>query len=375
MKSAAQTVFIVLFFIMTGMPLIATELQRGRIAEAENRIAAPVPDILEKDGTLNEHYNKDFETWINDNIGYRSSMIKNHARLQYYLFGNLGRNSDMYLGPRGELNYATEEMLKDYQHANLYPEEYLQETAKNMQRLSDYAQERGAQFYYYQCWDKHSIYPEYFPETVVQTGDESKTDGIVRALKEHSAVHVISPKQELLDEKPDHASYSVWGDPTHWTERGAYTGYLQLMRAINENAEKPFRILQERDYIITEPDQGKTLFGCIHRTEHLESFRIKEPKAVPASRLYASYAKEWKQRVLINDSVDNDTCLLVIGDSYFNTFIIDDLAESFHETIFIRGEYLADFRKIVDTCGADIIVLETAERVDITKAVAEAASQ
>lgn len=73
--------------------------------------------------------------------------------------------------------------------------------------------------------------------------------------------------------------------------------------------------------------------------------------------------------------MDNDTCLLVIGDSYFNTFIIDDLAESFHETIFIRGEYLADFRKIVDTCGADIIVLETAERVDITKAVAEAASQ
>ncbi len=366
MKGILQTAFIVVFLSMISIPLITVNLLREEIAEGENRIVAPLPDLFKEDGRLNDQYNREFETWINDNIGYRSSMVVNYAKLQYYLFGNLVRQSNMYLGPNGELNYATEAMLKDYQHDDLYSEEYLHTFADSMQVLSDYAEAGGAQFYYYQCWDKHSIYPEYFPETVVQTGAESKTDGIVRALRDYSEVRVISPKQELTDEKPVNPTYSVWGDPAHWNQRGAYVGYLKLMNTINEYSDDRYKVLQESDYIITKPDQGETLFGRIHRTEYIEDLKIKAPKAVPTGTMYKSHPKKWKQRVLINEEADNDTRLLVIGDSYFNYFLIDDLAESFHETIFIWSEALPDFRKIVDTYHADIIVVEAAERADRT---------
>ena len=56
----------------------------------------------------------------------------------------------------------------------------------------------------------------------------------------------------------------------------------------------------------------------------------------------------------------------MIGDSYFNTFIIDDLAESFHETIIIWGDYLDDAKNIMDAYDADIVIVEAAERVDRT---------
>lgn len=335
----------------------------------ENRKLAAMAELYREDGTLNENYTKDFETWINDNIGLRSSMVANNARIQYYLFKVLANNTDMYLGPNEELNYATAAMLKDYQHDNLYSEEHLHEVADCMQYLSDYVEEKGAQFYYFQCWDKHSIYPEYFPSTVIQHGGESKTDGIVRALTACSKVHVISPKQELIDEKPVKPTYSVWGDPTHWNQRGAYIGYLKLMNAINQNSDTPYKILQEADYNITAPDQGDTLFGGIHRVEEIENFEIKNPKAVLTNEKLTLYSDDKRHRFFTNDAVENDTRLLVIGDSYFNTFIIDDLAESFHETIIIWGDYLTDVQSIVDAYDADIVVVEAAERVDRTKRI------
>lgn len=70
----------------------------------------------------------------------------NNARIQYYLFNVLSNNSDNYLGPNGELNYATADMLADYQHANLYTEDHLQEIADSMQYLSDYVEEKEQSF-------------------------------------------------------------------------------------------------------------------------------------------------------------------------------------------------------------------------------------
>ena len=368
-KKVLQKAFIVLFLAMTVIPLLTTNLQKEKVSVDENRKLAPMAKLFKKDGTLNENYTEDFETWINDNIGMRSSMVVNNARIQYYLFGVLANNSDMYLGPNGELNYATAKMLKDYQHDDLYPDDYLHEFADCMQYLSDYVEGKGAQFYYYQCWDKHSIYPEYFPKTVIQTGEESKTDGIVRALIDYSKVNVISPKQDLTDGKSVKPTYSVWGDPTHWNQRGAYIGYVKLLDAINKNSDIQYRVLQEADYNITTPDQGQTLFGGIHRADYIENFEIKNAKAVLTNEKLTSHSDDKRHRFFTNNEADNDTRLLVIGDSYFDTFIIDDLAESFHETIIIWGDYLSDVQSIIDAYDADIVVVEAAERVDRTKVI------
>ncbi len=361
-----QKGFIVLFLAMIVIPLMTTNLQEEKVSTDENRKLAPMAELYKEDGTLNENYTKDFETWINDNIGMRSSMVVNNARIQYYLFRVLANNSDMYLGPHGELNYATAAMLKDYQHDNLYSENHLHEFADSMQYLSDYVEGKGAQFYYFQCWDKHSIYPEYFPTTVIQTGDESKTDGIVRALTDYSKVNVISPKEELIEGKSVKPTYSVWGDPAHWTQRGAYIGYVKLLNTINKYSNIQYKVLQEDDYNITTPDQGRTLFGGIHCVDNIENFEIKNAKAVLTNEKLTSYSDDNRHRYFTNNEVDNDTCLLVIGDSYFNSFIIDDLAESFHETIMIWGDFLPDVQSVIDAYNADIVVVEAAERVDRT---------
>ena len=370
-----RIIFILAFFAMILVPLSMTNLKNGKISVDEKRKLASIPEIHNEDGTWNKNYTADFENWINDNIGLRSKMVIQNARIQFYVFNVLSNNTNKYLGPNGELNYATDVMLVDYQRKNLYTEEELQKKAESLQCLKDYVVGKGLQFYYVQCWDKHSIYPEYFPTTVIQSGEKSKTDYFVDAFERYTDVNVISSKQLLIDEKKNYATYSVWGDPSHWTQRGAYLAYLQLMNAINSESDNKYKILQESDYNISVTDQGETVFGGIHKPDYEENFEIKDPQAVLTNEKLTYLSEDSWNRYFTNDSIDNDTRVLFIGDSYFDTFIIDDMAESFHEVIVIWGTYLGDAKAVIEAYDPDIVIVENAERCDRTKSIEDAAKK
>lgn len=368
-----KVIFISLFTAMLIVPLVTINLKKDAISTAENRKLSQFPDFYDDQGNRNINFNNQFETWINDNIGFRSNMVIANAKIQYYLFDVLSNNTDMYLGPKGEFNYATEEMLIDYQHLNLKSGEALNFLAEGFQCASDYLENRNIQMYYFQCWDKHSIYPEYFPKTVIQYGKFSKTDSIVKTLTDQTNVCVVSPKSELIAGKKRYDTYSKWGDATHWTPRGAFIGYQKLMKVLNDNNHGKYKILQEDNYEIAEKDQGLTLFGGIHKECILEEFEIKNPQAYMTNEKLSLYADDKRHKFYTNDSVNNRDCVLVLGDSYFNNFIVDDIAESFYETLIIWGDYCDDFVNIIDTYEPDIVIIENAERCDRTEYFAKMA--
>ncbi len=364
-----KIIFIVLFFLFLGVPLLTTNFKKNVTSEDENRILAPMPELYDTEGNLNKDFSKDFETWINDNIGFRTKMVINNARIQYYVFKILANNSDFYLGPRGELNYATPEMISDYQHLNLYPEEYLNEFSSCLQYIKDFTNSKGADFYYYQCWDKHSIYPEQFPQTVYQFGNISKTDEVVRAIEENTDIIVISPKKELIAEKCNYDTYGYWCDASHWTPRGSKIGYRVLMNAINNKSDKNYKILEDYDYDIVLEDKGYIIFGGIHEEDVLETFSIKNNNAVITNDKLGLLSEDYRSIFLTNNNVDNDTRILILGDSYFRWYIVDDIAQSFHETIMLYGGFFSHYAELIEQYQPDIVIIENAEREDRTNIV------
>ena len=369
--------FCIIFICMLVIPLLTTNLREDTISKAEKRKLQPKAKIYNDDGTLNENFANDFETWINDNIGLRTSMIVNNAKMQFYLFDVLSNNSDNLLGPNGELNYATDAIIKDYQHLNLKTEEELKEIAESFQICSDYLKNKGIQMYYFQCWDKHSIYPEYFPDTIVQFGEVSKTDQIVQALKNYTDIKVVSPKNKLIEYKSQYDTYSVWGDATHWTQRGAFIGYQLMMDTINDNNNGKYKVLTEEDYDITVTDQGSTLFGGIHKKDYLEKFEIKNPQAYHTEE-EPKWLSPWANKsrlVYYNDSVDNKDTLMILGDSYFDNYLYDDFAESFYKVVLIWGDYGENLVEIAEYYKPTIIIVENAERVERTGGIIKAAQE
>lgn len=364
LKRVANIIFTIIFLSLLAIPLLTTNLRPNVISSAENRVLAQMPVLYNEDGKINAGFLKEFEEWFNDNLGYRSAFVIANARIQYYIFNQLANKSDMYLGPNGELNYATNAILVDYQHLNLYPQEALDNIADSFQIVSDYLENEGIQLYYYQCWDKHSIYPEYFPDTVIQYGEMSKTDYVIDVLKTKTNINVISSKENLISAKDKYETYSLWGDSTHWTQRGSYVGYLDLMEAINNVNGGIYKVLTENDYDISLYDAGSTLFGGIHITNMSEQFKIIEPQAYATYEKLSLCSDNPTSAFFTNDAVGNKTRVLIFGDSYFYMFLEDDLAESFWETIVVGAGYQETFLDIVNEYKPDIVIIENAERVD-----------
>lgn len=159
-------VFTVIFFAVLIFPLLCTDLREKVISTAENRELAAKPKLYDEAGDLNKNFILEFEDWFEDRVGFRSVFVLANARLLYHGFDVLTNTGDLYLGPKGELNYATWPMILDYANYDLRSEEELEKIAQSYQIFNDYLEEQDIQYYYLQCWDKHSVYPEYFMESV-----------------------------------------------------------------------------------------------------------------------------------------------------------------------------------------------------------------
>ena len=405
LKRWSQIIFIIVFLLMIAVPLAAMFFQHEIMDVDENRRLAEPAKLVDEEGQLNTAFLTDYERWLNDHIGFRKLFVQLHGRFHYYVYHKFTPDIQYVLGPNEELIYSRAGMFRDYQHRNLYPEAYLKTAAESLQTIKDIADEKGIAFYYYQCWDKHSIYPEYVSSEILQYGDHSKTDEIIRALNEYTDIPVISPKEELLRAKETGAPYSVFGDPTHWAPEGGIIGYRVLMERINEDATQPFPVLSDSanedatqlpfpvlsdsanedttqpfpvlsdsNYKITQKDEGLILFGTIHKVCMVTQYKIREPKAVLTNDKLSLFADDPHSFYYTNNSVDNKTRLLIVGDSFFQYYILKDIAESFHETVFIHGGYMADIEKLMDAYEPDILLIENAEREDRTALWIQAAN-
>lgn len=372
-KKIYSIVFIVLFIAIISLPLIKADWTSGGISEDENRYLAEAPKLT-VDGKINDKFTAEVETWFMDHMGYRKQLIDYNAKMQYEVFGKMLSKSNYYLGRYGDVNYATDAMIMDYAHLNLRTEYEVAKIGNSYQKVSDWLSEKGIQFYYVQCWDKHSIYPEQFMASVNQIGDISKTDQVINYLRENTTVKELSLKETLIDNKKDYEVYSNWGDPTHWTHRGAYVGYKYIMQGINKYNDNRYKILEEEDYNILICDMGITLNGFIHEEDMLETFSLKEPMADEVDKsIMGQYADDERHSAWENPEVNNDTKLLLVCDSYINSFIVEDFAESFSQVWLIWGDYIEDMESMIELYDPDIVIYECAERVDRSDSVVELA--
>lgn len=363
-KKTVNLIFILVFMLLCTVPLAFSNLVQGTPSEAENRMLHGIAKVYKNDGSFNPEVLNEFNGWINDNIGFRSQIVALNAQIQFYIFNRFTHNSNLSLGPNDEINSTPSQQILEYQHLNLKSEEELVDIAAAFQTISDYLEDKGIQYYYIQCYEKYSIYPEHMSVHINQYGDVSKTDQIVNVLEERTDIRFVAIKDKLIDAKSEYQTYSRFGDAAHWTQRGAVIGYRALMEEINKYNDNIFPILEEDDYHINLTDQGADLFGGIHLIDYLEEFIIKEQSAYETNHKLREEERQISASFYTNDSVDNRVRVLVFSDSYFNLFILDDLSQSFYETVCIHADNTKDFVELIEYYQPDIVIHENAERVD-----------
>ena len=366
MKRYVQILLIVLFALVLVVPMALTDQERDKVSKSENRTLANLPSLRTPKGALNSNLTADFEAWYSDHVGLRDDAIKANGMIQYYGFGVLSW-SGMHIGRNGAVVYATQDMIDNYQRINRYTEDEVHQIGEAMRKVGDWVASQGMQLYYMQCYDPYNVYPEYFMDSIRRLEGESQVEQIVRAIRSETEIPVISPLEALLKAKAaGEKVYGSWYDPTHWTPRGAYVGYRQLMETINLKNDHRYRVLEEDDYLIDLQDRGARYFDSIHQEDMVELFTIKNPRASESEDKSAlgKFGEDPNNRLFLNDQAGNDTRILVLGDSYLAGYLIDDIAESFAVTMLVWGSYTPDLKKVVEQCRPDIIIMENAERVN-----------
>lgn len=366
---------IICFALVIGVPLLCINRIEGKVSTIENRILAVKPRVFMADGTINHSFATDFESYFDDNIGFRDSAMMAKLISKYKLFHVLDIEN-WYLGENGEAFYtARGNEVKTYTGENIFTQEEMQEMMTNLTHMNSYFSEVGCDTYNVFIPNKEAVYSEWYNPHIMYHEENSRQDKFCSYLIENSNLNVLNLKEPLIEAaKKQRVFYKAY-DASHWNMNGAFVGYRELMQEIAKK-HSDIEVLSLEDFDVSEQqwyglnnyyDVSPAIKSCFRFDDILYNYNLKrgwnynveqdppEGIEIDANLNYYHY---------FNEAVDNQHCLLIVGDSYIYSFMMPFLAESVRDVYFIRNTNSATIVKLAEVVSPDIFVFEVAERVD-----------
>jgi hypothetical protein len=372
MIKVIQKITIIIFVVLLALPIVFMNHDPNHIITLENKIAAKIP-VLFSGGSLNKEFISGFEDYWNDNIGFQKQATVLNIALFYKLFGKL-KVTNYIMGKNKHLYYTSDGFsLKTYQGKNKLSEETLGRVLENFSDAEKYFNNRGAEFLFVPVPDKEGVYPEYYLDSVLQYSNQYKLDQIISYLNNNSSLTVINLRQALIESKnqSDYLYYKNY-DCTHWNMKGAFVSYKKIMHYIQDRFDN-INILSEDDFEISLTPSSGTI-------AHLSSSRLLS-KAMGFKDIIYSYNKKggyvslavddyplktidpaYNKYYRVNDIISDTPKLLILGDSFIYSFLLDIFGESFRELYFTSTRDPDLLKKIVDEYKPDIVIFEIVER-------------
>jgi len=373
MIKVIQKIIIIIFVLLLALPIVFMNRDPNHIITLENKTAAKIP-VLFSGGSLNKEFISGFEDYWNDNIGFQRQATVLNIALFYKFFGKL-KVTNYIIGKDKHLFYTSDGFsLKTYQGKNKLSEETLGRVLENLSDAEKYFNNNGAEFLFVSIPDKEGVYPEYYPNSVLQYSSQYKLDQIISYLnKNNSKLPVINLRQALIEGKsPSFFLYYKNYDCTHWNMKGAFIGYNEIMHNIQKRFQN-INILSEDDFEITlTPSNGtiahlsssKLLSKVMSFKDFIYSYNKKGGynslvvDDYPLKTIDPAYNKYYR----VNNTISDTPKLLILGDSFIYSFLLDIFGESFRELYFTSTRDTDLLKKIVDEYKPDIVIFEIVER-------------
>ena len=298
------------------------------------------------------------ESFINDNIGFRSFSTLADIAIKYELFRYYSPHH-IIQGKDGQdfhtsFNKGYSDQVQPFDP--LIEEQYI--AAKDrLVDVNDWFNKKDIQFLFVTIPEKQSIYPEFYPDTVLVSAADARLEKFALRVGDETNIDVLDLSAELRNAKdPDEMLYNIAFDPAHWNLRGAYVGYSAVMSQLKQ--EKPMLyVLSESDLDISKRVESVTTADGIYtlpgRVEFIYDYSIKNPNA---STVELKHYDNEHTDVIMNDSIidilvndgysdiilhyknpSQSGKLLLVGDSFFYQFLLPFFAESYGEVLFVSA--------------------------------------
>ena len=324
-------IFIGVFVAIIFLPILFFNHVEGKISKMENKTLAQKPEFYLSDGSINPYFISEFESYFDDNIGFKEQALAINIVGKYKLFGVLdipnwllGKNENLFYTSGGE-------DIKTYAGMNTYSEETMRWMTENLEYMNEYFEQQGCTTYNMFIPNKEAIYSEMYDPNIYHA-EESRLDLLGRYIEENTDLNIINVKDALISQKEENLYYKSY-DASHWNMNGAFVGYQQLMKAIQKDNQN-IRILNIDDFeIIEEPFCGLTSYytdisiindnfdfkDIIYNYNFIGGFHAVEDQ-YPLDGMEIDPNLNFYHYE--NSIVDNEETLFVIGDSYIYLFLL-----------------------------------------------------
>ncbi len=176
-------------------------------------------------------YQKKQQDYINQNIGFRNSLVRLYNQI-HYSFYNYARANGVVVGKENylyEKNYITAHLGRDF-----IGEEEVEEKTRKLQEVSDTLQANGVDLIVLLAPGKGSYYEEFIPE---KFAPELKTRTNLQAYREalsESRIHCIDMNAWFLDMK-DTSQYPLFPKTgIHWSKYGEALAADSIISYVSE---------------------------------------------------------------------------------------------------------------------------------------------
>lgn len=333
------------------------------ISKSEKRKLATLPEFT-ADLEYIKNFPVNFEAFFKDHFGLRNQIIELHHYIKFFYL-DVSPVSTVVIGKDGWLFLNDSKTIDDHRGlARLTPLQ-LEAIMVDLEDKRKQFEKNGITYLRVIAPNKHSIYPEYLPDRLNQTGNPSRLDQLQAYLKKNAEPQILDLREPLMSAKQEYLLYQPTDN--HWNSRGALVAYRSIIKKINQMFPQDI----DRHNMSIIPDdayesQGEQYILLGIKSPHPETrrpFMVKSPCAKRKNKIDFPLPIKEKELPPFSTECENASLkVLVFRDSFF-TALIPFFSEHFREVIYSWDPFYQDeIEAIVTKIQPDIVVEQSVER-------------
>lgn len=366
-QSRIDIIFLLIFFILLCVP--ASNISQDKKAAGENRYLAKKAVFI-KDSKFNLKYGKEFNNWFSDRFYLRNEIIRTNMILSCMINSKNCKLGEVTYDKKHHLLYrefnfwGMKPILKD-------KKEILKTYADNLDYFQNYCDNSNIDLYLLIVPRQADYFDFDMPDKRKYTANPA--DEVIDYMRNNTNSTIIYPKQAMAEANKISPVY--FKTDHHWTKKGAYTGYSEVIKEIQKNHPN-VKLLDENklekyyDKRVSEWWDKKLNRGQTYKHMKLPSFYAKKVLDTP----YLYYKNpEFKNLEKIDSEFTVSTRdvhfkypngakekVLVVGDSFGCNFF-EFMPYSFSESLYVydnpRGFSFENYKPVIEKYKPDIMVI------------------
>lgn len=343
-KKIFNAMFMLLFLLILTSPTIFAGINKQEEVNLENRIKATRPTFTAKSW---EEYPKLFESYLNDNFGFRQFFVNSNAQFRYLFLSSI-KPDRVLIGKDGwffqyETFDATDDGIHDVTHTNLLSEDAIKEWVNFLESRADSLKKMSIEHYKLVGPNTSTIYPEFLPNRILLSTPyrDSRFDQIKNMVKKtNSHLNLVDVRPALFEQKKNYLLYRK--KDSHWNRIAGYFAYREFILKLGNQTPRnidDFYITEEQAMLGLSNAASLSKYSFADNGETDPVLMLKNDISVRG--LSFEIFHNHQTAISECDSAISDKTLLLFRDSFGNE-IMPYLASHFKKCVFIWTDFNRD---------------------------------